>query len=250
MEHIAATDIISVGLYGQESVISTTWSTCTNAEEFVSGIKSFHEIFWKVKPAHTLWHNQNCEFYITPELQAWTDSFLNLDAVNKGFNGKVAVIVGDNMKHLLSLANLFEEGQADLNSRFFLHPAEAMNWLNRKARPAAAPRPTITVKKLDDMRSSISLEIDSEALNEYIFLLNRLLKSSEFKISHAAQFQALSSREKEVFQLIVKGFTNPMIAKRLFISIDTVKTHRKNIMQKLRCRNIQELLKYAVFVKP
>jgi DNA-binding NarL/FixJ family response regulator len=43
----------------------------------------------------------------------------------------------------------------------------------------------------------------------------------------------ISNREKEVLQLLVKGFSNKMIAAECKISIDTVKTHLKNIYTKL-----------------
>ncbi|WP_291906527.1 response regulator transcription factor [Chitinophaga sp. CB10] len=249
MEHVATTGIISVNLYEKSRILSTSWNTCETAEEYITGIKDFHSLYWQVKPRHTLWHNQNCGFDIPPDLQAWTDVFLNVSAIKAGFDGKVAILVGDNMLHLLSLANLFEEGTANVTSRFFRHTEEALAWLEKKSPLQPIAPPSIKVKSLEDGRSEISLEINSEALNEYIFLLNRLLKSSIFKMSHAEQFAKLSAREKEVFQLIVRGCTNPVIAKSLFISIDTVKTHRKNIMQKLRCRNVQELLQYAIFVQ-
>ena len=44
---------------------------------------------------------------------------------------------------------------------------------------------------------------------------------------------ALSVRETEVAHLVAEGLTNKEIAERLFLSIHTVKTHRKNIIKKL-----------------
>lgn len=43
----------------------------------------------------------------------------------------------------------------------------------------------------------------------------------------------LSTREAEIVQLIADGLTNKDIADRLYISIHTIKTHRKNIIKKL-----------------
>ncbi|MBV8251499.1 MAG: helix-turn-helix transcriptional regulator [Chitinophaga sp.] len=249
MEHVITTDNISVDLYENSRILSTTWNTCNTAEEYVSGIKAFYDVWYKVGAKHALWHSQTCQFALTPELQAWTDVFLNVDALNKGFDGKVALIVGDNMLHQLSLANMYEEGQAKINSRFFAHLEEALPWLEKKTPTKSVAAPAIRVKSLTPGNVEIKLEIDSEDLNEYIFLLNRMLKSSLFKRAHAENFQSLSVREKDVFHLIVRGFTNPMISRQLFISIDTVKTHRRNIMQKLHCRNVQELLQFAIFVQ-
>ncbi|MEP6747869.1 MAG: response regulator transcription factor [Bacteroidota bacterium] len=56
----------------------------------------------------------------------------------------------------------------------------------------------------------------------------------------------LTRREKEILQLITEGLTNICIAEKLFISIDTVETHRKNLYSKLNVRNTVMLLRYAM----
>jgi LuxR family maltose regulon positive regulatory protein len=45
--------------------------------------------------------------------------------------------------------------------------------------------------------------------------------------------EPLSERELEVLQLIAEGLTNPEIASRLFLALNTVKTHSSNIYSKL-----------------
>ena len=56
----------------------------------------------------------------------------------------------------------------------------------------------------------------------------------------------LSKREKEILNLISKGFTSQHIADELFISRYTVETHRKNILRKLNFNTSTELVKFAV----
>lgn len=56
----------------------------------------------------------------------------------------------------------------------------------------------------------------------------------------------LTSREIEVLQLIAQEFSNPEIAERLFISIRTVDTHRRNLLEKLGLKNTAGLVKYAI----
>ena len=53
----------------------------------------------------------------------------------------------------------------------------------------------------------------------------------------------LSTRELEILAYLKDGFTNKQIAQKLFISEFTVKTHRKNIMNKMEANNIVGLLK-------
>lgn len=55
----------------------------------------------------------------------------------------------------------------------------------------------------------------------------------------------LSKREKEILLLIANGMPNSEISKQLYISIDTVDTHRKNLYHKLDVHNIASLIKKA-----
>lgn len=56
---------------------------------------------------------------------------------------------------------------------------------------------------------------------------------------------AITRREKEIMELLDKGFTGPQIAEKLFLSHFTVETHRKNLMKKLHANNVQMLLNVA-----
>lgn len=56
----------------------------------------------------------------------------------------------------------------------------------------------------------------------------------------------LTAREVEVVVLLAKGLINKEIAERLYISITTVITHRKNIMEKLHARSLVDIIVYAV----
>jgi DNA-binding NarL/FixJ family response regulator len=53
-------------------------------------------------------------------------------------------------------------------------------------------------------------------------------------------------RESEILQFIKTGYTNQQIADKLFLSIYTVETHRKNIMQKLSLPNPAALMKFII----
>jgi len=57
---------------------------------------------------------------------------------------------------------------------------------------------------------------------------------------------ALSSREREVLQLIAEGKTSREIAEILHLSVKTVQSHRTNLMQKLDLHDRGDLIKYAI----
>ena len=59
-------------------------------------------------------------------------------------------------------------------------------------------------------------------------------------------FTALTPREREVLQLLAEGKSIKQIAALLYVSISTIETHRKNIMDKLNIFSVAELTKYAI----
>jgi DNA-binding NarL/FixJ family response regulator len=62
----------------------------------------------------------------------------------------------------------------------------------------------------------------------------------------SAASTALSAREREVLQLLSEGKATREIAAKLYVSVKTVETHRKQIMDKLGLSSIAELTKYAI----
>jgi DNA-binding CsgD family transcriptional regulator len=71
-----------------------------------------------------------------------------------------------------------------------------------------------------------------------------------FETIHTATYQTrdislLSAREMQVLQLLCEGKSTPKIALILHLSEHTVKTHRKNIMQKMEVKNTMDIMKIA-----
>lgn len=59
----------------------------------------------------------------------------------------------------------------------------------------------------------------------------------------------LTLREKEVLELIIKGYSNPQIASELFVSIHTVKAHLESIYNKFNVHSKVEATVYAIINK-
>jgi two-component system response regulator NreC len=59
-------------------------------------------------------------------------------------------------------------------------------------------------------------------------------------------YELLTSREREILQLLVEGNSNKEIASRLNVSPHTVETHRRNLQDKLNLHSFAELILYAV----
>jgi len=56
----------------------------------------------------------------------------------------------------------------------------------------------------------------------------------------------LTPRETELLKLICDGYTNPEIAEKLFLGVETVNSYRKNLLFKLNARNTAVLVKIAI----
>jgi two-component system response regulator NreC len=59
------------------------------------------------------------------------------------------------------------------------------------------------------------------------------------------QLEGLSNREREIFDLVVRGYSNASISEELTISVKTVETHRANINRKLSVHSSTQLLRFA-----
>jgi DNA-binding NarL/FixJ family response regulator len=69
------------------------------------------------------------------------------------------------------------------------------------------------------------------------------------ELTYLEALKQLSPREIQVLDLLIDGNTNQDIADELFLSKNTVETHKKNICQKLKLNNVRSLIKWGVKVK-
>lgn len=65
-------------------------------------------------------------------------------------------------------------------------------------------------------------------------------------IRRAENNEPISEREKEIIVCLVQGLSNKEIANRLYISVNTVTTHRRNIIRKLQIHSLAGLTIYAI----
>jgi two-component system, NarL family, response regulator NreC len=94
------------------------------------------------------------------------------------------------------------------------------------------------VKAVAQGRSYFSPGISQMLASEYV----RQIQDSGEQDSYSL----LTTREKEILQLLAEGRSNKEAATVLSIGVSTVETHRANLMQKLNLHNTAELVLYAV----
>lgn len=96
------------------------------------------------------------------------------------------------------------------------------------------------LKGYDD---SINLFDDTETLSSKISVMMNVSEEED------TDQGTLSQREKEILGCVVKGMTNKEIAEKLYISVHTVITHRRNITRKLQVHSAAGLTIYAIVNK-
>lgn len=75
--------------------------------------------------------------------------------------------------------------------------------------------------------------------------VNRLVAENLFFKQNFEKYAKLGKREREVLRLVALGRSSPEISEELFISVDTVNTHRKNIKEKLNINSNYGFSQYA-----
>jgi DNA-binding NarL/FixJ family response regulator len=87
---------------------------------------------------------------------------------------------------------------------------------------------------------------DSYFSKEVSSLLIEYLNKPQINIKSTDKEIPLTNREIEILKLIAQEYSNSEIAEELFISIRTVDTHRRNLIQKLGMKNTAGLVKFAI----
>ena len=101
---------------------------------------------------------------------------------------------------------------------------------------AAVAELKVAIQRVMKGETYLSPSISRRAIDTY---LNRTGDKSE-------PFNPLTSRQREVLQLIAEGNNTKEIAFLLSLSVKTVETHRSNIMRKLSFHSIRDLVVYAI----
>lgn len=87
-------------------------------------------------------------------------------------------------------------------------------------------------------RRYLSRKVDDIVIDSYIFERNAGQNRSPL--------ENLSTREREVLQLVAEGKTSIEIAHMLYLSVKTIETYRSRLMQKLGIKDIAGLVKFAI----
>lgn len=129
-----------------------------------------------------------------------------------------------NIKSQIIMLTIFEDDENIFNSL----QAGANGYLLKKTPPAQLLE---AIKDIHNGGSPMSSQIARKVVNAF-------QKRNEM----TEDASSLSNREKELLELLAKGYRYKEIAEKLFISVETVRTHIRNIYEKLQVHSRTEAL--------
>ncbi len=94
------------------------------------------------------------------------------------------------------------------------------------------------IREVTKGKKYLSPDIARGVVDEYVGISSSISKQPAFVV--------LTDREREALQLIAEGKSTKEVAGALKVSVKTVETHRRNIMEKLNLHSVAEITKYAI----
>ncbi len=169
---------------------------------------------------------------------------------------------------------LFESAELFLESSVETGPAcllsdinlEGMNGLELLAisRKKHNHLPTILITGFGDIPMAVealkngAFNFLEKPLNLSVLLIciNQAIKKSRSDIENTLAyieakqlFDTLTNREKEIFDIMIDGLTNKIMAHKLGITVSTVEAHRAKVMSKLKCGSLADVLNIGKILK-
>lgn len=122
-----------------------------------------------------------------------------------------------------------------LNEEYILHALKfgASGYLLKDAAPEELE---MAIKSVMSGSTYLSPAVSHCVVADYVQRINENQAGSE----------QLTSRQREIWQLIAEGFTTKEIAQKIGISVKTVETHRTQLMKKLGIHDLASLVRLAI----
>ena len=213
-----------------------------------------------IKPSQIIWLLKNITFKPSDVTKKWVCENISKPIFKAGFMTKnqdgfdqVAFVVGQDVLAYLETMAIFERNLASgFNPKYFATETDARNWLNEKFNITDIKDQNqnlaITFKGIDD-NGEVVFELREKATNfdGTINLFKTILEQNLFVRNNGEKYYSLTPREKETLKFIIQGYTNKQISEKMYVSCNTIRTHRNRIWKKLNVTQVSECLRYQYF---
>ncbi len=227
-----------------ESLFVQNWlRSPKDVTSFKKEMLIYTTLYKKYRPKNSLWLQKNYDLNLDYETQLWIEKKVNEPIVSYG-NKKCALVVGDNVIPHLGVIDAFEKIKSCLAPKHFGSEDEARKWLKATNQNGEI----IQNKKITfagvDLDGNAIFKVPSENINALLKSLNDSINKDKRTDDQQEKYALLTKREQEILALLVNGKKLQEIAKLLFISVYTARTHWRNIKTKLKTDNNNLILSF------
>lgn len=240
-------DLLTIRFEKETNSFIQFWKTspetyCDLKKEFLI----FTDLYKEYKPTNALWVQQNFCLPLNENIYNWIEEHVNIPCVENG-NRKVAFVVGKDVLVHLGVMNSFKEGKSIISPLHFATEKEARTWITAtKPNPIINNKITILFEGVDEEGNSIiKIKRPSSDISNTIKSFGALIEENSFIKNNISKFTKLTKREKEIMVVFSKGLRHQEVADELFISVQTLRKHWKNIKNKLDIKSIADVINYV-----
>ena len=241
----------------ENSRLINTWkSNPHNDVAYREELIEYLDISKKIKPSQMIWILDKKTFKPNLATKKWVDEVILNPIFKSGFvkrradgYDQLAFVFGQDFSVLLQGV---ENPYTGFNPKYFATEIEAINWLSNESKAIdyknVHQNLDITYKGIDDNGKIVfELKEDASKFDGTINLFKTIIEQHHFIKKNIDKYSCLTKREKETLKFIINGDDNKQISEKMFISSNTVRTHRNRIWKKLEIQNLRECLKYVCF---
>jgi len=245
---------------GCSRLISTWKSSPPNDLEYRKELIEHLHIAQKIKPSQIIWRLDSLTLKVADDTKKWVNENISAPIFRAGFVGKnqdgfdqVAFIVGQDVLAYIEIMDIFKENLSiGFKPKYFATEIECINWLsqdaNTKDSNSKEQKLSITFKGTDDDGKVVfEFKEQPSKFNSTINSFKTIIEQNHFIKSNVQQYSSLTPREIETLKFIIKGYTNLQISTKMYVSLNTIRTHRNRIWQKLEIKHFRDCLKYESF---
>ena len=247
MDNIYTGDYLTITHEKENSLFIQSWNeSLDNVENFKKEMLVYTSLYKKLKPKHTLWLHKTFKLNLDANVFNWIENEVNIPCLKYG-NIKCAFVVSKDILAHLTVIDSFDNIKSCIDAKHFIGEEEAREWIfkNETHQSKSISQSKIKFEGVDE-NGDLIIKISSKNIKQTFKTVSKLIEDEKHIEHFKNKENSLTKREKNILQLVSKGRKHQDIAKDLFISIHTVRTHVKNIKIKLNFENESE---FSSFLK-
>lgn len=214
---------------------------------FKTEMQNYVELFLNHNGLHAIWLQKNFKFRLTTEHFNWIEHNVNRKCYINEVQ-KTAFVIGKDAVAHFGVIDSFEKTDFPINNvQHLATQQDAMDWIFGTPKVGKLQKKSTVLFKGVNKNGMAVLEVESpaEIIGNTLVQFKLLLEKSQFMTQNIDKFALLTNREKQIVGSYASGLNHVQSAEKLNVSVHTVRTHWRNIKQKLNMQSGAQILHFA-----